>query len=52
MCGNQTIFGTFFCFEIVICLYMMPIEKVECRMIVRMQSRFYIKLYKMVLSLL
>ena len=43
----------FFCFEVVICLYMMP-EKtiIECRMIVRMQSRSHIKLYKMFLSLL
>ena len=38
----------FFCFEVVICLYMMPEKTImECRMIVRMQSRFHIKLYKM-----
>ena len=43
----------FFRFEVVICLYMMSEKtKMECRMIVRMQSRFHIKLYKMFLSLL
>lgn len=43
----------FFCFEVVICLYFVPIKTImECRIIVRMQSRFHIKLYKMFLSLL